>query len=345
MVDVAIVGAPGYAGIELTRLVLGHPEMNLTLVTSAAEAGRRIDDVYPQLSGLTDLAYVEPDVAALAESAQLVFLAVPHTAALALVPALLDAGLTVVDASADYRLQDAAVYESWYGTEHTSPELLSSAVYGLPELDRSGLAGARLVACPGCYPTAALLAAAPALQAGIVTASRVMIDAKSGVSGAGRSATAGTHFPTVNESLQPYKVSTHRHTPEIEQGLSRAAGRAVAAVFVPHLVPMTRGLLATVYLDLATPMSAQEIVTLYRERYDGEPFVRVHDVGRMPSTAEVRGTNRAHIGIAVDPAGMLVVACAIDNLVKGTAGQAVQCANLALGFAETDGLNYPAPVV
>lgn len=345
MIDVAIVGAPGYAGIELTRLVLGHPEMNLTLVTSAAEAGRRIDDVYPQLSGLTDLAYTEPDVDEIAQSAQLVFLAVPHTAALAIAPALLDAGLTVIDASADYRLQDPAVYESWYGTPHTSPELLFSAVYGLPELDRSGLAGARLVACPGCYPTAALLAAAPALEAGIVTAGRVMIDAKSGVSGAGRSATAGTHFPTVNESLQPYKVSTHRHTPEIEQGLSRAAGRAVSAVFVPHLVPMTRGLLATVYLDLTAPISTDEVVALYRARYDAEPFVRVHDAGRMPSTAEVRGTNRAHIGIAVDPAGVLVVACAIDNLVKGTAGQAVQCANLALGFAETAGLIHPAPVV
>ncbi|PKQ29789.1 MAG: N-acetyl-gamma-glutamyl-phosphate reductase [Actinobacteria bacterium HGW-Actinobacteria-10] len=345
MVDVAIVGAPGYAGIELTRLVLGHPEMHLAIVTSAAEAGRRIDDVYPQLSGLTDLAYTEPDVGTIAEGAHLVFLAVPHTAALAIAPALLGAGLTVVDASADYRLQDAATYESWYGTEHTSPELLSSAVYGLPELDRSGLAGARLVACPGCYPTAALLAAAPALEAGIVTGDRVLIDAKSGVSGAGRSASAGTHFPTVNESLQPYKVSTHRHTPEIEQGLSRAAGRTVGAVFVPHLVPMTRGLLATVYLDLVASMSTDAVVALYRERYEGEPFIRVHDVGRMPSTAEVRGTNRAHIGIAVDPSGVLVVACAIDNLVKGTAGQAVQCANLALGFPETAGLIHPAPVV
>jgi len=345
MLDVAIVGAPGYAGIELTRLVLGHPEMNLRMVTSAAEAGRRVDDVYPQLSGLTDLVYTEPDVSEIVDSARLAFLAVPHTAALAIAPALLQAGMTVVDASADYRLKNSAVYESWYGTAHTSPDLLSSAVYGLPEIDRSGIAGAKLVACPGCYPTAALLAAVPALQAGVVDSARVFIDAKSGVSGAGRSANAGTHYSTVNESLQPYKVGTHRHTPEIEQGLSLAAGRNVKAVFVPHLVPMTRGLLATVYLDLTAPKTVDEAVALYRERYDGEYFVRVHDAGRMPSTAEVRGTNRAHIGIAVDPAGVLVVACAIDNLVKGTAGQAIQCANLALGFQETSGLTLPVPVV
>lgn len=345
MIDVAIVGAPGYAGIELTRLVLGHPEMNLVVVTSAAEAGRRVDDVYPQLSGLTDLVYTAPDAGEIARQAQLAFLAVPHTAALAVAPGLLEAGLTVVDASADYRLKDPAVYEAWYGTKHTSPDLLARAVYGLPELDRSGLAGARLVACPGCYPTAALLAAVPALEAGLVDATRVFIDAKSGVSGAGRTASAGTHYPTVNESLQPYKVGTHRHTPEIEQGLSQAAGRDVKVVFVPHLVPMTRGLLATAYIELSVPVSAEAAVALYRERFDGEPFVRVHDVGRMPSTAEVRGTNRAHIGIAVDPAGVLVVACAIDNLVKGTAGQAVQCANLALGFGETAGLIHPVPVV
>lgn len=345
MTDVAIVGAPGYAGIELTRLVLGHPGLRLAMVTSSAEEGRRVDDVYPAVSGLTDLAYVAPDIEAIASVARVAFLAVPHTASLAVAPQLLEAGLTVVDASADYRLVDPAVYEQWYGTAHTSPELLASAVYGLPEIDRAGLAGARLVACPGCYPTASLLAAVPAIEAGLMAGDRLAIDAKSGVSGAGRTPCAWTHFPTVNEGFQPYKVGTHRHTPEIEQGLARAAGRPVRAVFTPHLVPMTRGLLATVYLDLAENVDAAEVVSVYRRRYAGEPFVRVHDAGRMPSTAEVRGTNRAHIGIAVDPAGVLVVACAIDNLVKGTSGQAVQCANLALGYEETAGLVYPAPVV
>jgi len=345
MTNVAIVGAPGYAGIELTRLVLGHPSLRLTMVTSGAEAGKRVDDVYPILTGLTDLAYVEPDIAAIAAAADVVFLGVPHTAALELAPALLDAGLTVIDASADYRLKDAEVYRAWYGVEHTSSHLLPGAVYGLPEFDRTGFSGASLVACPGCYPTATLLAAIPALEAGLAIGDKVFVDAKSGVSGAGRSASAGTHYPTVNESLQPYKVGSHRHTPEIEQGLSAASGRQVRAVFTPHLVPMSRGLLSTVYLDAAAELSSAELVGVYRERYAGEPFVRVHDAGRMPSTAEVRGTNRAHIGVSVDPTGAIVAVCAIDNLVKGTAGQAVQCANLVLGLDETAGLDHPVPVV
>ena len=345
MTNVAIIGAPGYAGIELTRLVLGHPGMRLTTLTSHAEAGNRVDDVYPILTGLTDLSYTEPDVAAIAAATDLAFLAVPHTAALKLAPALLEAGVTVIDASADYRLKDVQIYEAWYGVPHTSAHLLSSAVYGLPELDRTGFAAATLVACPGCYPTATLLAAVPAFEAGIVSGNRVFVDAKSGVSGAGRSVGPATHYPTVNEALQPYKVGTHRHTPEIEQGLANAAGREVRAVFTPHLVPMTRGLLSTVYLDAAVELSTEELVGLYRKRYAGEPFIRVHDAGRMPSTAEVRGTNRAHIGVSVDPTGALVAVCAIDNLVKGTAGQAVQCANLVLGIAETTGLDLPVPVV
>ncbi len=345
MQNVAIIGAPGYAGVELTRLVLGHPNMRLTTVTSAAEAGKRVDDVYPILTGLTDLEYVEPDVAAVASAADIAFLAVPHTAALEIAPALLAAGLIVIDSSADYRLKDAKVYEAWYGVPHTSSDLLPDAVYGLPEFDRSGFAGAKLVACPGCYPTATLLAAIPALEAGLLAGERVFVDAKSGVSGAGRTPGAGTHYPTVNESLQPYKVGSHRHTPEIEQGISTAAGRPLRAVFTPHLVPMSRGLLSTVYLDASVDLSSSDLVGIYRERYAGEPFIRVHDAGRMPSTAEVRGTNRAHIGVSVDPTGAIVAVCAIDNLVKGTAGQAVQCANLVLGLAETTGLDHPVPVI
>ena len=345
MTDVAIVGAPGYAGVELTRLVLGHPDLRLVAVTSHADAGKRIDDVYPAFTGLTDLAYEAPVVADVADRADVVFLAVPHTAALGLAPALLAAGAVVVDASADYRLKDPGVYERWYGVAHTSPELLDEAVYGLPELDRAGLAQARLIACPGCYPTATIIAAAPALEAGLVSGGLVRVDAKSGISGAGRVPTEGTHYPTVNESLQPYKVSTHRHTPEIAQGLTHAAGRAIEAVFVPHLVPMSRGLLSTVYLDLIEGVDVGMVFDAYAARYAAEPFVTVHPPGRMPSTGEVRGTNRAHIGVAVDPAGVLIVACAIDNLVKGTAGQAIQCMNLALGLPETAGLMLPVPVV
>lgn len=342
MIDVAIVGAAGYAGAEMTRLVLGHPEMRLVAVTSSQDAGKRVSDVYPALAGC-DLEYVGHD-AALA-GAQVAFLAVPHTAAMAMVPGLLDAGVSVIDASADFRLHDPVVYEAWYGVPHAAPQLLTEAVYGLPELGaRDALAGTRLVACPGCYPTAALLAIAPALAAGIVSAEGIVIDAKSGVSGAGRTPTATTHFVSANEALAPYKVAEHRHTPEIEQELSLVAGASVAVTFVPHLVPMTRGMLVTAYLRAGD--GAADAAAVYAEAYAGEPFVTVHPDGRMPSTAEVKGGNRAHIGVKLDAhSGVLVVACAIDNLVKGTSGQALQCANLALGLDETAGLTHPVPVV
>jgi N-acetyl-gamma-glutamyl-phosphate reductase len=346
VIDVAVIGAAGYAGIEAVRLVLGHPGMRLTVATSGQEAGRAVTDVYPALSGLTDVVFSDPDVGVIAEGAELALLAVPHTASLVLTPPLLERGVTVIDASADFRLKDAGVYEAWYGAVHTSPELLARAVYGLPELDRSTLPGAKLVAAPGCYPTASILAALPALELGITDSARVIVDAKSGVSGAGRTV---THFPTVNESVAPYKVASHRHTPEIEQALSAIAGREVRVVFTPHLVPMTRGLLATVYLDLdpgARGLTTEDAVAIYRERYAGEPFVSVHEAGAMPSTHEVSGTNRAHIGVAVDGrAGVLIAACAIDNLIKGTSGQAVQCANLVFGLPETEGLLSPGAVV
>ena len=346
MVEVAVVGAAGYAGIEAVRLVLGHPRLALVLATSAADDGRRVASVYPALAGATDLVFSTPDPDAIADCAQVALLAVPHTAAMALVPSLLDRGVTVIDMSADYRLKDASVYEAWYGAPHTSPELLPEAVFGLPELDRTGLAGARLVACPGCYPTATVLAALPVLESGPAVGARIVVDAKSGVSGAGRSASAGTHFVTVNEALAPYKVGNHRHTPEIEQSLSRAAGRELSVIFAPHLVPMTRGLLSTAYIDVEDNFTTDDAVELYRGRFHKEPFVHVHDAGTMPSTAEVRGTNRASVGVSVDErTNTLVAACAIDNLGKGAAGQAVQCLNAVLGYPETEGLDRPGPVV
>jgi N-acetyl-gamma-glutamyl-phosphate reductase len=223
VVDVAIVGAAGYTGAELTRLVTGHPGMSLTMVTSAADAGTPVEDLYPGLAGV-DLRYVEPDAAAVAEAAQVAFLAVPHTAAIAMAPALLEAGLTVIDLSADFRLSDPAVYERWYGVPHTAADLLAEAVYGLPEFARADLvASPRLVACPGCYPTATLLAAVPAVEADAAASDRVIVDAKSGVSGAGRGASTATHFVTANESVAAYKVASHRHTPEIAEQLSLAA--------------------------------------------------------------------------------------------------------------------------
>ena len=346
MVEVAVVGAAGYAGIEAVRLVLGHPLMSLALATSAGDAGRPIESVYPALAAATDLAFCAPDVDVIADSAQVALLAVPHTAALELAPALLARGLTVIDLSADYRLKDAAAYEAWYGVSHTSAELLASAVFGLPELDRTALPGAKLVACPGCYPTATVLAALPTLESGLAAGTRIVVDAKSGVSGAGRSASPGTHYVSVNEAVAPYKVGSHRHTPEMEQALSAAAGHDISVIFAPHLVPMTRGLLSTVYIDVEDSFTAQEAVELYHNRYRKEPFVHVHEDGVMPSTAEVRGTNRASIGVTVDErTNTLIAACAIDNLGKGAAGQAVQCLNAVLGYPETEGFDRPGPVV
>jgi N-acetyl-gamma-glutamyl-phosphate reductase len=345
MLRAAVIGAAGYTGIETVRLLLGHPGFEVTLVTSAAEAGRPVGDVYPALAG-SGLVFEDPDACDIAGSADVAFLAVPHTAALALAPALLGSGVTVVDLSADFRLKDPAVYEEWYGTTHTAPGLLDEAVYGLPELTRTALAGAKLIACAGCYPTASALAATPAIEAGLVEPGKVIIDAKSGVSGAGRSLTPGTHFSAANESVLPYKVGSHRHTPEIAQTLAAVAGAPVAVCFAPHLVPMTRGLLATVYMDAVDGLTVEDAVDAYRARYADEPFVTVHGPGSMPSTHEVAGTNRAHIGIALDAGSRtLVVACAIDNLVKGSGGQAIQCANIALGLPETDGLTSYGPVV
>ena len=346
MVDVAVVGAAGYAGAECVRWVLGHPRLNLAAATSAADAGRPIGSVYPALAGTTSMEFSEPSSDSVVDAASVAILAVPHTAAMALVPDLLNAGLTVIDLSADFRLADPSVYERWYGVTHSAPSLLGEAVYGLPELDRSRLAGARLVACPGCYPTAAILAAFPAFESGIAIGARVVVDAKSGVSGAGRAPASGTHFVAANESVAPYKVGGHRHTPEMVQALSGAAGHDVSVMFTPHLVPMSRGLLATVYLDVEEGLTTDDVVAVYRGRYHAEPFVNVCEAGTMPSTGEVRGTNRASIGLHVDgPTNTLVAVCAIDNLGKGSASQGVQCLNAVCGFPETEGLDTLAPVV
>lgn len=345
MTRVAIVGAAGYAGAELVRLVMGHPSFELAAVTSGQDVGKRVSELYPALHGC-ELAYVDHDATLVADAAALAFLAVPHTAAMAMVPALLEAGLTVIDASADFRLEDPAVYERWYNAAHTAPGLLAEAVYGLPELWRETIPGARLVACPGCYPTATLLAAAPAVRAGLVSSPRVIVDAISGVSGAGRTPNATTHFVSATESVAAYKVAAHRHTPEIAQGLGRLGLADPTVVFTPHLAPLDRGLLATVYLEVARGTTLAQAHELYASVYAGEPFVTVCAPGVQPATGHVRGSNRAHIGVALDEASStLIVTCAIDNLVKGTSGQAVQCANLALGISETAGLDHPVPVV
>ena len=348
-IKAGIVGAAGYAGAELVRLLLNHPDFDVAVITSNADAGRPLAEIYPAFEGATDLAFASHESAASAlASCEAVFLAVPHTAALAQVPALLDAGVSVFDLSADYRLSDAAVYEQWYGTPHTSPELLKTRAFGLSELFPDGLARtaerraagqAVLVACAGCYPTATSLAARPAIDAGFVRDDApIVVDAVSGVTGAGKSCTARTHFCSADENLEAYGVGKHRHTPEIEQILG-APGRIA---FTPHLAPLKRGLLSTVTMPLAPAareLSDEDVVAAYRDVYAGRPFVRVLDAGAMPKTSSVVGTNCCHIGLAVNKtAGVLVAVGAIDNLCKGAAGQAVQCANIVFDLGERRGL-------
>lgn len=355
-VRACVVGATGYAGVELCRLVLSHPALELAMATDRKEAGTRLDAVYPSLAGCCDVTLSLPEPDAIAGAADVAFLAVPHTASLELTPGLLARGVDVIDLSADYRLHDPAVYEAWYATPHTSPELLSRTVYGLPELFRDGVralsarrrAGeAVLVAVPGCYPTATALAAAPALASGVATGDLVIADAISGVSGAGRGCNARTHFCHANESVEAYGVAKHRHTPEIEQTLSEVAGREMSVVFTPHLAPLTRGLLSTVYLEAAPDATAEDVRAAYERAYEDEPLVTVLPSGQMPATASVAATARAQVGVALDARRRrtIVASCAIDNLGKGAAAQAVQCANVVLGLPETTGLLAPAPLI
>lgn len=345
---VGIVGAAGYAGAELVRLLLAHPDFEVVAITSNADAGHPLAEVYPAFAGVSDLVFSSHDNPRL-KSCDAVFLAVPHTAALAMVPDLLAAGVSVFDLSADFRLDSAKVYEEWYGTAHTAPELLKTRAFGLPELfaadldvaaERHAAGESVLVACAGCYPTATSLAARPALDAGWVRADvPIVVDAISGVTGAGKSCNARTHFCSADENLEAYGAAKHRHTPEIEQILS-APGRVV---FTPHLAPLKRGLLSTVTLQLtseaAAELTTESAVDAYRAAYAGRPFVRVLDAGQMPRTASVLGSNACQIGLAVNTrTGVLIAVGAIDNLCKGAAGQAVQCANIVFGLDEERGL-------
>lgn len=354
MIRVGVVGATGYAGAETVRLVCGHPQMELVRVTSTKEAGTRLDAIYPGLLGTCALELTVPDADDLARACDLVFLAVPHTGALALAPQLTAAGVAVVDLSADYRLADADVYEAWYAP-HTSRDLLAQAVYCIPELNRAdlqvlakaALQTPRLVANPGCYPTATTLAAAPLLAAGLLAeGATVIVDAISGVSGAGKGCNARTHFCGANENLEAYGVGRHRHQPEIAQNMARLAGREVPVIFTPHLAPLKRGLLSTVYMPLARPVDQAELQGLYEAAYAGEPFVAVLPAGMQPRTASVAGSNRAQLAIGVDERVPVAIAtCAIDNLMKGAAGQAVQNANILCGLDEGLGLSTPAPLI
>lgn len=343
-VKVGVVGASGFAGIEIVRLVLRHPRFELVAATSSELSGRSLSSAYPALDGWTDLLFVPHDDESIDEC-DVVFLAVPHTAALASAPSLVERGCAVIDLSADFRLSDPQVYEAWYKVPHTRPDLLEKRAFGLPELfraDLEALAGVRatgagvLVGCAGCYPTATSLAAAPALRAGLGAGGIVVVDAISGVSGAGRKATDKTHFCFAHEGASAYGVGNHRHIPEIEQILG-IEGRLV---FTPHLAPYSRGLLSTVTFEAGSRDIDQEsLEAIYSDFYEGSRFVRFLGGSVQPSTASVTGTNAAQVSAVHDPRTNTIIAtCAIDNIGKGAAGQAVQCANIVCGLPETAGL-------
>ena len=340
-IRVGVVGATGYTGAELLRLLLRHSAVELAAVTSRSEAGVPLAQLWPNLRTQSELAFVEPDYAALASQCDVVFFATPHAVAMRGVGELLQRGVRVIDLSADFRLQDIATWENWYGVEHVAPELVAEAVYGLPELYREKIGSARLVACPGCYPTAVQLGFAPLVEQQLVDTGSLIANAASGVSGAGRQAKIGNLYAEVSDNFKAYGVAGHRHLPEIEQSLSQlsvaAGGEQVVVTFVPHLLPMIRGIHATLYCkphDVTT-----DFQQLFEQRYADEAFVDVLPAGTLPETRSVKGSN--HCRIAVQPiehSDMLVVLVVEDNLTKGAAGQAVQALNIMFDLDETEGL-------
>jgi N-acetyl-gamma-glutamyl-phosphate reductase len=336
-IKTGIVGGTGYTGVELLRLLVGHPEVELAVITSRSESGRAVDDLFPNLRGSISLAFSEPDPSQLA-SCDLVFFATPNGTAMTMVPQLLDAGVRVIDLAADFRLQQADEWQQWYGMQHACPEYLQQAVYGLPEVNRAAIAQANLVANPGCYPTAVQLGFLPLLEEGLVESGHLIADAKSGVSGAGRKATTATLLCEASENFKAYAVPGHRHLPEIRQGLELAAGKPVGLTFVPHLTPMIRGIHATLYAQLLD--TDRDLQAVFEARYSDEPFVDVLPAGSHPETRSVRGANQCRIAIHRPQQGnTVVVLSVIDNLVKGAAGQALQNMNVMFGLNEVTGLS------
>lgn len=342
MVRVGIVGATGYAGAELVRILGGHPQVELSILTSRQFAGVKFDRVYPALAGCVNLTCEELDVENVCDRAEIVFLALPHQLPMTLVPQFLERGVRVVDLSADFRFNDPAVYESAY-QPHTARDLLDQAVYGLSEIYTEAIRTADLIGNPGCYPTSTLLPLIPLVRKNLLNLDTLIVDSKSGVSGAGRSLSITSHYCEVNESFKAYKVASHRHNPEMNVILSRETGRTVELTFVPHLAPMSRGMLTTIYASPSSELQEVDIRKCLQNTYANHAFVRLCPDGRGPDTLHVKGTNFCDIGFRIDPnSNRLILISAIDNLVKGAAGQAVQNMNIMLGLDETIGLN-PIP--
>jgi N-acetyl-gamma-glutamyl-phosphate reductase len=345
MIRVGIVGATGYAGAELVRILSGHPQVELTILTSRQFAGVRFDEVYPAMAGRVNLICEELAVEKVCDRADIVFTALPHQLPMALIPEFVKRKVRVVDLSADFRFNDAGVYESAY-QPHTASDLLEKAVYGLSEIYFEDIRSAVLIGNPGCYPTSVLLPLIPLVKAGLLDLNTLIADSKSGVSGAGRTLALSSHFCEVNESFKAYKVGVHRHNPEMEAILGREANQPVNLTFVPHLVPMSRGMLTTIYAMPVAPLKTEDIFECLATAYSGHAFIRLCAKERVPDTIHVKGTNFCDIGFKLDEhTQRLILISAIDNLVKGAAGQAVQNMNIMLGLDETTGLSHiPYPL-
>ncbi|OQX63442.1 MAG: N-acetyl-gamma-glutamyl-phosphate reductase [Desulfococcus sp. 4484_241] len=345
MIRTAVIGATGYAGAELVRLLAGHPDVTITDITSRQYADVPFEKVYPATRGSVGLVCEKLSVDAICRNADIVFTALPHKLPMSIVPEILEYGKKVIDLSADFRFSDVDTYELYY-QHHTAGELCRKSVYGLSEVYTDSIKTAELVGNPGCYPTSILLPLVPLVKAGLVHTSSIIADSKSGVSGAGRSPSLGTHICEVGESFKAYKVAEHRHAPEIEEILCREAGVPVSLTFVPHLVPMNRGMLSTVYADVAEGVSEEDIIECIAAYYNGRRFIRLCEPGRFPETRHVRGSNFCDIGVKLDKrAGKAILVSVVDNLVKGAAGQAVQNMNIMFGIDEATGLDMiPFPV-
>lgn len=340
MIKAGVLGATGYAGIELVRLLSIHPEVELKMLVSHSFAGQKISDIYPNFRGILDMECTSLDIDAAARC-DVVFTALPHGASKEVIPKLYEKGLKIIDLSGDYRYDDPKVYEQWYKEAHSSPDLLAVSVYGLPELHRQQIKASRLIGNPGCYTTCSILGLAPLVHKRLIALDNIIIDAKSGVTGAGRSTALDYSFCECTENTKAYKIGTHRHTSEIEQELSNLAGTPILLSFTPHLIPQKRGILSTMYANLKSPATTQELIALYQDYYKDEYFVRVYETG-LPETNHVAGSNFVDIGLVVDARlGRVVVCSAIDNIGKGAAGQAVQNMNLLFGLDETTGLASP----
>ena len=338
MIKIGIYGASGYTGQELLRLLLRHPEVKIVGLTSRRYAGVQVADIYPVFLGLTDISFIDASPGEVADVADVVFLALPHGVSMQVVGDFLKAGKKVIDLSADFRLQDVRTYEQWY-SKHSAQDIIKEAVYGIPELYGDAISTSRLVANPGCYPTSVILGLAPLISKGWIDDASIIVDSKSGVSGAGREPQIGTLFCEVDEGFKAYKVGQHRHTPEMEQELSVLAGHEIRVSFTPHLLPISRGILSTMYAGLLKDVTADDLNDLYRSFYAGKPFVRICKAGVFPNISSVRGSNYCDIGLTVDRrTKKVIIISVIDNLIKGASGQAIQNMNLMCGFNEDTGL-------